>query len=302
MVPEATVRTYYDKPVLKEPVWRWYVPAYFFTGGLAAGSSLLAFGGRLTGNRRLACQSRLVSLAALGVSTGLLVADLGRPSRFYNMLRVIKPTSPMSVGSWVLSAFGVGTGTAVGSDVLGVLPGVGALGDAAAAALAPAVATYTAVLVADTSVPAWNEGRGELPFVFAGGAAASAAGLAVALAPPDVAGPARRALVGGAALELGALEVLHRRLAPPLDRAYEEGPAGRLSRLSRWLTAAGAATVALGGRKRPLAVVGGLAAFAGAAFERFAVFEAGKASTRDPRYVVAPQRARVDARGAQATP
>ena len=122
-----------------------------------------------------------MSLAALGVSAGLLVADLGRPARFYNMLRVMKPTSPMSVGSWVLSAFGVGTGTAVGSDVLGVLPGVGALGDAAAAALAPAVATYTAVLVSDTSVPAWHEGRDELPFVFAGGAAASAAGLAVAL-------------------------------------------------------------------------------------------------------------------------
>ena len=67
MVPEATVRTYYDKPVVKEPVWRWYVPAYFFTGGVAAGSSLLAFGGRLTGNRRLARQSRLVSLAALPI-------------------------------------------------------------------------------------------------------------------------------------------------------------------------------------------------------------------------------------------
>ena len=53
MVPEAEIRTYYDKPILKQPVWKWFIPAYFFTGGLAAGSAMLAAGARLGGDRRL---------------------------------------------------------------------------------------------------------------------------------------------------------------------------------------------------------------------------------------------------------
>jgi len=79
MVPEAEIRTYYDKPILKQPVWKWFIPAYFFTGGLAAGSAMLAAGARLRGDRRLARQSRTVALGALGVSTALLIKDLGRP-------------------------------------------------------------------------------------------------------------------------------------------------------------------------------------------------------------------------------
>ena len=128
MVPDVEVRSYYDKAILKQPVWKWYVPAYFFTGGLAAGSAMLAAGARLTGFRRLARQSRFVTLGALGVSTALLVKDLGRPARFYNMLRVLKPTSPMSIGSWVLGAFGTAAAAGTASDVLGVLPGVGGAG------------------------------------------------------------------------------------------------------------------------------------------------------------------------------
>src|SRR5438067_3221929 len=136
-------RTYYGRPVLKEPVWRWPVPAYFFTGGLAAGSSLLAAGARLSGNATLARRSSLSALGALGASTYFLIDDLGRPERFVNMLRVAKPTSPMSMGSWLLAAYGPATGVAAASEVLGVLPGVGRAAEAAAAALAPAVATYT---------------------------------------------------------------------------------------------------------------------------------------------------------------
>ena len=36
---------------------------------------------------------------------GLLIVDLGRPMRFLHMLRVFKPTSPLSVGSYILSPF-----------------------------------------------------------------------------------------------------------------------------------------------------------------------------------------------------
>ncbi|MFN2592115.1 MAG: NrfD/PsrC family molybdoenzyme membrane anchor subunit, partial [Candidatus Dormibacteria bacterium] len=236
-------------------------------------------------------QSRMVALGALGASTALLIRDLGRPGRFPNMLRVFKPTSPMSIGSWVLGAFGTAAAAGAASDLLGVLPGIGALADAAAGAMAPVVATYTAVLLADTAVPAWHEARHELPFAFAASAAASAGGVAVALAPPSEAGPARRVLAAGAVAELAAVEALHRRLGPELAETYEQGLAGRLGTWSRVLTGLGAVTAVTAGRRfRPLAVVGGLAATAGGALLRFAVFEAGKAAARDPKYVVAPQR------------
>src|SRR5438552_5309424 len=106
MVPKAEVRTYYDRPVLKKPVWKWYIPAYYFAGGLGGASSTLAWAARLGGNDALARRARLISLAGIAVSPVLLIADLGRPARFYNMLRVAKPTSPMSVGTWLISVFG----------------------------------------------------------------------------------------------------------------------------------------------------------------------------------------------------
>lgn len=276
---------------------RWPIPAYLFTGGVAGASSMLALGGRATGDRRLARQSRLVSVAALGLSTYFLIEDLGKPARFYNMLRVFKPTSPMNMGSWLLSAFGVAAGTGVASDLLGVLPALGAAADATAGVLGPALATFTAVLIADTAVPAWHEARHELPFVFASGAAASAGGIAVALAPRQANGPGLRMLAGGAVAEMVAMQALRRRLGPELATAYEAGRAGRLGRWAKALTIGGAATAILGRRQRLLAVAGGLATATGAALERFAIIQAGTASTVDPRYVVEPQRRRLDAAG-----
>ena len=133
MVPRADPRTYYDRPVLKKPVWKWYIPAYFFTGGMAGASSTLAFAARLRGNDRLARRAGLISLAGIAVSPALLIADLGRPDRFYNMLRVAKPTSPMSMGTWLIAIFGPLTGAAAVSDVTGVLPWIGRLSGGIAA-------------------------------------------------------------------------------------------------------------------------------------------------------------------------
>src|SRR5258708_21442885 len=97
------------------------------------------------------------------------------------MLRVLKPTSPMSIGSWVLGAFGTAAAAGTASDLLDVLPGIGALADTTAGAIAPVVATYTAVLLADTAVPAWHEAPHHLPFPLPPRAAASPR--RVALAP-----------------------------------------------------------------------------------------------------------------------
>jgi polysulfide reductase-like protein len=284
--------SYYGRPILKEPTWTWEVPAYLFTGGLAGGAAALGAGARLAGNRELARRATLVNLAAISVSPALLVSDLGRPDRFLNMLRVFKPTSPMSVGTWVVSASGAASGAAGMCELLGILPRVRAAATAAAALLAPFLSTYTAVLVADTAVPAWHEARRELPFVFAGSAAASA-GAAVALASPArSAGPARRFALAGAVLELAATEVMERRLGL-VGEPYHEGEAGRFSRLAKALTASGAAVTALAGRRRAGAIAGGALLLGGGVAERWAVYRAGFQSTRDPKYVVRPQRERM---------
>src|SRR5437588_3986490 len=179
MVPRAEPRTYYDRPVLKKPVWKWYIPAYFFTGGMAGAASTLGFAARLRGNDRLARRAGLVSLAGIAVSPVFLIVDLGRPGRFYNMLRVAKPTSPMSMGTWLISLFGPMSGAAAFADATGLFPTLGALCEALAAILGPGVSTYTAVLTSDTAIPAWHEAWRELPVVFAGGSAATLAGVAL---------------------------------------------------------------------------------------------------------------------------
>lgn len=288
--PPGPVRTYYGRPVLKRPVWKWYVPAYFFTGGIAAGSALLAAGGRATGDHRLARRCLLASSAAVGGSGVLLVADLGRPGRFLNMLRVAKVTSPMSVGTWLLSAFGGAVGAATACELTGRGRGAGRVAEAAAAALAPAMATYTAVLLADTAVPAWHEARRQLPFVFAGGAAASSGALAVLLVPGSPA--ARRLALGGAAVELVAAEVLEHELGDTAE-AYRRGKAVTCTRLAKAATATGAALLATGGRRRLPQVAGALLILTGAAAERFAVYEAGVESAADPAFTVGPQRRRL---------
>ena len=285
------VRTYYGRSVLKRPVWKWYIPAYFFTGGVAGGTALLAAGGRLTGDHRLARRCLTASSAAVAASGVLLVLDLGRPRRFLNMLRVAKVTSPMSVGTWLLSAFGSSVLAATASELAGVGRRAGRVAEGVAAALAPALATYTAVLVADTAVPAWHDARHQLPFVFAAGAAASSGALAVVLVPG--ADAARRLAVGGAVVELAATEALQRALGD-VGEAYHRGPARRLKRLSFAATAGGAAVLATGGRRRRVPqVAGALSVLVGAAAERFAVFHAGVESAVDPAFTVGPQRRRL---------
>ena len=188
-VPEEEVRSYYGQPVLKEPTWTWEIPAYLFNGGLAGASADLSLVARLAGNRGLARRALLVALGGAAVSPVLLISNLGGPERFYEMLRVLKPTSPMSVGTWVLSAFGTSTAVAAASDMLGIFLRAGRFFEAL---LGPALSTYTAVLIADISVPVWHEARRELPLVFAASSAASAGAAAAMLTPVESADPARR--------------------------------------------------------------------------------------------------------------
>jgi DMSO reductase anchor subunit len=284
------VKSYYGRQIVKTPVWRHDIPAYLFTGGLAAGSALLAAGADLTGRQRMRRAGRLATLGAIGASAYFLIHDLGRPDRFHHMLRVAKPTSPMSMGTWIFTVFGPAAGVAAASEVTGRLPGVGRAAGLAAAGVAPALATYTAVLIADTAVPSWHEAYPELPFVFAGSAMASGAG--VGLLAFDGAEPARRLAVAGAALELAASRRIETRLGL-LSEPYRTGSAGRLLRAGRVLTAAGVAGALLGRRSRVASALSGVALLTASAMTRFGIFAGGVASTKDPRYVVEPQRTRL---------
>lgn len=288
-----TSRSYYGRPILKEPVWTWEVPVYFVVGGIGGAANALAFAARVGGNDVLARRARLLAMAALSVSPPLLISDLGRPERFLNMLRVVKPTSPMSVGSWLLVAGGSSSVAATVLERLGRLRRVQAAAQASAAVLGLPVATYTGALVAQTAIPAWHEARRELPFVFAATAAAGAGAAAALATPADSAGPARRLAVLGGIAELAAVHAMERRLGPLVGEPYRLGRAGRLTRLGKACTVAGTALTALAGRRRGLSVAGAVSILAGAALEKWAVYDAGFQSARDPRYVVEPQRARL---------
>jgi hypothetical protein len=309
VVPEAEFRSYYGQPVLQAPVWEWKIAAYLFSGGLAAGSAVMAAGADLTGRAALRRCGWLGSFAGLLASMWFLVADLGRPERFHHMLRVAKPTSPMSIGTWILTAFGPGVGAAALAELVPnrwrrtwparLLRAVSRPAGLVSAATAPGVASYTSVLLAHTAVPAWNEARGELPFVFVGSAAASGGGLGMLCTPVGEAGPARAVAAAGAAGELVASRVLEHRMGL-VREAYQRGTPGRLRRAAEALTAAGLVGTALAARRsRAGAAASGLALLAGSALQRFAVFHAGVESTKDPRYVVVPQRQRLDSRDAQ---
>jgi hypothetical protein len=302
MVPRATFASYYGRPIVKKPVWSELdIAGYLFTGGLAAGSALLAAGGDLTGRPALRREGRLVALAAVGVSGVALVHDLGVKTRFHHMLRVAKPTSPMSVGSWLLSAFALPASVAAAAEVHALVPaplrglvaGVSRPAGLAAAAVAPGIATYTAVLICDTSVPSWHAAYPEMPFVFAGSALAASAGMAMATVPGAQTGPARRLAVLGTALELAASQRMESRLGL-VGEPYRLDKAGRRLRAAKGLTVAGAGLAMLSGRRRWAGVVGGAALLAASALTRFGVFAAGVASTEDPVYVVAPQRDRLE--------
>ena len=312
MVPEATFTSYYGRPVVKPSPWNNDIPTYLFLGGLAAGSSLLAAGADLTNRPALRRTGRISAMLSVSLSLAALVHDLGRPARFLNMLRVAKPTSPMSVGTWLLTAYAPVATLAGTAELAGLLPRRSASIDRVlrlgarpsglvAAALAPALASYTAVLLADTATPSWHASHRELPFVFVGSAAAAAGGLGMLVVPVEQAGPARRLAAAGAMLELA----MERRMEATMGITAEplrSGRPGGLMRASRALSVGGTLGAAVAaGRSRALARLSGAALLGGSVCTRFAIFQAGQESARDPRYTVVPQRERLERRSSAGT-
>lgn len=289
--------TYYELPVVKGPVWIWSVPTYFFVGGVSGISSTLASVVRLVGDasmRSLVRDARWTGAVGDALSAGLLVHDLGRPSRFLNMLRVFRPTSPMSVGSWVLSlSGGVNAAAAVfghrGQRFTNAADFAGLLGGA----LGLPLAGYTAVLVGNSTVPVWKATRHTLPLLFLTSASAAAASFLELLPRTD---SERRVLrIFGTAAKV-ADAVAHTVVEQDasreerVGRPLKEGVSGALWRASQVMNLASLGlTLAPGKAKWKRDVAAGLSLASSFAL-RWSVFQAGKKSARDPRATFEPQR------------
>jgi formate-dependent nitrite reductase membrane component NrfD len=198
-VADETRTSYYGQPVIHKPEWKWLIIAYFFLGGIASGTYVLASIADLLGprsDRRIVRAGRYLSLAALIPCPILLILDLGRPERFHHMLRVFKLRSPMSVGTWGLTVFGAFCALAAliqaaRDGLLGRTNGAARLLcalpsraiDLAGAAAALLVGGYTGVLLAATAVPLWTKNSPLMgPLFLASAASSSTAAIALTLA------------------------------------------------------------------------------------------------------------------------
>ena len=283
---------YYGLPIIHSPVWTWQIGAYFFIGGAAGMSGVLAFAALIGGQPIALVRAALrIALAGAVLSPILLIWDLGRPTRFLNMLRVFKWRSAMSVGVWTLIAFSAFAGssfltlevwpadatTTIGSSVLVVLVGGTALTGAV-------LATYTGVLLGVTAVPAWASHHRLLPVHFGVVALGSAAALLELMgfraAPLSAIGIAASAIE----IAIGGFVELRRRRAE--GRSLREGVPGWLLRSSGALTGPVSLVLRLAGL-----IAAAAACFViGAIFSRYGWLLAGRASARDPEETLNAQR------------
>jgi len=266
---------------LKPPVWTWEIPIYFFVGGAAGAAALIAAAAELAGgDPTLARDARALAAAGALLSPVLLISDLGRPSRFLNMLRVFKWQSPMSVGAWTLVAFSTAIFTAI---ALRWLPAhvttLAVAADVAAAATGALLATYTGVLIGATVIPVWARHVSSLPLHFG----ASALGAAASLL--ELAGHRAAALnrigLGTAAFE--ALLLVH--LEWPRDRVARSlfaGGSGLLVRAGAWLTGPIPLVLRLTATAAPgLRVIAAVSMTVGSLVTRFGWIAAGRRSAGD---------------------
>jgi formate-dependent nitrite reductase membrane component NrfD len=290
-------------PFIHPPVWSWEVATYFWFGGMASGSAFVALACDAAGDHRSAAIARKVALGAVAPAPALLIADLGRPERFLNMTRIIKPRSPMNMGSWCLIAFSGSGALAVGCDLIGwpqAARGLGAL----TSLFGTYLGSYTGVLLACTAVPVWSGSRVILGPAFvatatATGAAATRLTLVASGLPNGH--PTRRALgtieTASMLAELCLSAVGERRLGDAAE-ALRHGRPGAIFRTAKSLVVVGLSLRLIarrtGAREHDLASVMYLAA--GLGF-RLAWVYAGRASATDDAAVAAMGRGRPVAEG-----
>ncbi|MFQ5341476.1 MAG: NrfD/PsrC family molybdoenzyme membrane anchor subunit [Anaerolineae bacterium] len=125
---EQMVQTAYNAQ--HETPWHWKVPAYLVTKGIGSGMFMLLaliFGlGIAPFSRGVALLSTLLSLVFIGLTTGLLVWDLGRPLRFHTILTRPQWKSWLTRGAFILIGFSI---VAAGWWVLEAIGGLAVLVD-----------------------------------------------------------------------------------------------------------------------------------------------------------------------------
>jgi formate-dependent nitrite reductase membrane component NrfD len=298
----SAASSYHGNPVLKAPTWTWQVPLYFFVGGVAGLSAVLALVAHVAGNTELTRTSSWMGLAGAFISAPLLIADLGRPARFLNMLRVFKPRSAMSIGAWTLVAFSSAAGVAVVCHELH-LRGLGGeisvagewLGQTVAALTGLVLASYTSVLICITAIPVWSENRKLVPAVFLTGALGSAAAL-LELAGFTIPATQFIGIVASTAEIVIAIVIELR--GRYIDRPLREGAVGLLIRGAAVL--AGPISLAIrvvGAHSAELRYIAASCFAVGALMTRYGWIAAGRVSSRDPQALFRIQRAHQVAKG-----
>jgi hypothetical protein len=287
---------YYGQAVVKPPVWTWQVPLYFFMGGIAGMSAVIALAAVVFHHVDLARTAMWVAaIAGAILSPILLIMDLGRPHLFLNMLRVFKHRSAMSMGAWILSAFGASVVPGLIAlelhagqifpgaidQLLRVAAGIFIFGSAIFGTL---LATYTGVLIGATAIPAWFLHRTLLPIHF------GTAGLGSAAAVLELLGHRITALnfLGfyAAGVESALLVWLSVDKHGAADRAIHEHGSGGLIRIGEILNGPLAIVLRLFGQV-PLAA---LSFLIGALVSRVGWIAVGKVSGSDPESVFAAER------------
>lgn len=287
---------YYGQPVVKPPVWTWQVPLYFFMGGIAGMSAVIALAAVVFHNVDLARAAMwLASIAGAILSPILLIMDLGRPRLFLNMLRVFKHRSAMSMGAWILSGFGASVVPGLIAlelhvhqifpgaldQLLRVAAGIFIFGSAIFGTL---LATYTGVLIGATAIPAWFLHRTLLPIHFGTAGLGSAAGLLELLGHRI--GPLNAIGFYAAAVETALLIWLSVDKHGAADRAIHEHGSGWLIRIGEVLNGPLAFVLRFFGLV-PLAAIFFLL---GALVSRVGWIAVGKVSGSDPESVFGAER------------
>jgi formate-dependent nitrite reductase membrane component NrfD len=271
-------------PFIKAPVWTWEVPLYFWIGGLASGTAFVAAACDAAGDHDSARTARKLALGTVALAPPLLIADLGRPARFLNMLRIVKPRSPMNLGAWCLIAFSTTAAAGVGADLLARPRAARGFG-VASTVLGGYLGSYTGVLLATTAVPLWARSRTVLGPVFictavASGAAATRLTLVAGGMPDDH--PTQHALgqveTASILTEL-ALSELNRRHLHEIGDVMDQGRPGLLFRGAKFAVTAGLSTRLMARwRTRRVHDVASILYLLGALAFRYAWVEGGKAS------------------------
>ena len=289
---------YHNLPLLKTPTWTWQVPLYLFAGGVAGTSAVIALVAHIAGDAGLVRPALWIAFVGVLVSPPLLIADLGKPNRFLNMLRVFKLRSVMSVGAWTLAAFSSGIGLAVVCHEL-VLAGYGYgpllllewLAEIFAAFTGLILASYTSVLLGVTAIPVWFENRRLIPAVFLAGGVGSASAvlelLGFLISPTQFIGIAATSVETIVAL---IIELRGRQV----DRPLREGVVGWVTRVGS--TLAGPVPLflrILWGHSPGVRYVAALSFVGGALIARYAWIAAGRVSSRDVKTLIDLQYAKL---------